>query len=576
MAGPFDASSQIDPSVLARLGIQLPPGVDPNAPNSTPATPPQNYTPSQASDAQNTQQVHDLVAGAKAPAGLPNGGLDLGAIQKALRPAGETFNPAPKAAPAQQGVGGVPGATGRVDTGYVAPRGGGRPGTNPMVAYGQGVDASQQRQNEILGQQGDAEQQHVDNVTKLGNQLGDVYQNAADNAGHINDAKNQAIQMASTSMQQTEKDLQDKMADIKDIDPERWYNSKSTFGKIMNHIALGLGTFGAKYTGHNSALDIMQDQIHSDIAAQQKNREQQWQKIHEGNELAKNKWARAQYVADQSDKDVQLGWKKADALVEMTKARNVGPEAQANLSNLQAGIQGKMEENNQKMFQTRLQVAQAIAAAQAAGAGGMDQQAFKFHQERVKEWDKLNTEGKATTQAPTWEETRRLFYGRGGAAPPAQGLGGSASLESLPKERRERAVVLDDGSVHLAPSKEAAEEFRKNSSHANDALAGLDEVIGQRQKNGGGTLSGQQTKLLNGRLASVIPSINETQGLSRFTELEKKMIEQGLPEDANAYSPMGTVEAQLQATRNLVSGRKARMYKDIGLQPLPEIKSTAR
>jgi len=63
---------------------------------------------------------------------------------------------------------------------------------------------------------------------------------------------------------------------LSEIDPDRFWNSKSTFQKILGAISIGMGAVGGALTktGGNAALDIINKAIDNDINAQKVNNEQ--------------------------------------------------------------------------------------------------------------------------------------------------------------------------------------------------------------------------------------------------------------------------------------------------------------
>ena len=92
-------------------------------------------------------------------------------------------------------------------------------------------------------------------------------------------AEEEAQKKKIQSLAERQKKLQDQIIEedneLKSIDPDRFWNDKSTGQKVMATIGLILGGIGSGLTGQpNAALQVLQNQIDKDIESQKLNAEQ--------------------------------------------------------------------------------------------------------------------------------------------------------------------------------------------------------------------------------------------------------------------------------------------------------------
>lgn len=98
-----------------------------------------------------------------------------------------------------------------------------------------------------------------------------------------------------------------KQAAAEKIDPEHYWNTKSTGTKIGLALAMGLGELGAHMPhvsggGQNLAGQLIQQAIQRDVESQKDNIANKWKAVSEGTDLAKNKIGLGNYMSDQMDK----------------------------------------------------------------------------------------------------------------------------------------------------------------------------------------------------------------------------------------------------------------------------------
>jgi len=148
------------------------------------------------------------------------------------------------------------------------------------------------------------------------------------------------------------------------IDPERWWNSKSTGGKILAGIGMILGGFGGglAHTGRNPALEQINRAIDADIASQKSNIEKNFKVISELHGLDNDAFNRNQH---------ELAWKNnfRMAALEHVKLDLATQAAKSNSEmvkqNAKEGILKVSAEQNEIRNKLYLQ---GVAAAQASAA----------------------------------------------------------------------------------------------------------------------------------------------------------------------------------------------------------------
>lgn len=123
------------------------------------------------------------------------------------------------------------------------------------------------------------------------------------------------------------------------IDPDRFWNNKTTDEKVMANIGLALGAFAAGFKGgRNHALDMLNSQIDRDIDAQKKN----WEISASGADAKKSAFSMAmQQTGDARAAEAIARAGIADAVkykVEAMAAKAKGTEAQNNARTLMAAL----------------------------------------------------------------------------------------------------------------------------------------------------------------------------------------------------------------------------------------------
>lgn len=99
----------------------------------------------------------------------------------------------------------------------------------------------------------------------------------------LNEGARPALLRAQVDAERRDNEIRQMIQDARkqQVDPDRWWNNKSTGGKVLAGIGLILGGFGGGLarTGRNPAMDVMNKAIDDDIKAQESNIKQNWQAI---------------------------------------------------------------------------------------------------------------------------------------------------------------------------------------------------------------------------------------------------------------------------------------------------------
>lgn len=285
--------------------------------------------------------------------------------------------------------------------------------------------------------------------------------------------RQQHIEQASQTYQQATKQVQDQMNAIKHVDPDRWWNKQDTAQKMVRGIAMAFGAFGATLskTGQNYAQQYIQHAIDADNEAQKTDIESDWKKISHGTELAKDEWAKSQWIADQSDKSKLLAIEKAKNVIGGYAAQATSADAQAKLAQINAALTKDQGELGKGMTQRYFQFQQAQAAAAAGSAGGPNASDVKAYQDMSKEWDKLEAEGKL---APGARQGFNAWYNQSRMGRVVSGSGPAGSTDPLagvdPKNREQATKELEKISQYNADKAAFDNQADKLGSESRNVL----------------------------------------------------------------------------------------------------------
>ncbi len=237
----------------------------------------------------------------------------------------------------------------------------------------------------------------------------DALQQQAKEVGDIHQQELEHQARSTASMQGVEAEIKARMAAIKDVDPDRYWNSKSTGNKITTAIGVALGQLGAAMPhtgggGKNPAMELLQSGIENDVKAQQKNIDNEWKKVSTVHELGGDAMKEAAFKSDRLDKAKIEAGEKAKLVIGQYAAQTQSAQAQAELAKLSIGVQQQWVDGPKVEMDKRrvgfLQ-AQAMQAAQAAGAGQPSPEAQKAYHAYAAKMDEENAKNRADNKPET-------------------------------------------------------------------------------------------------------------------------------------------------------------------------------
>lgn len=407
-----------------------------------------------------------------------------------------------------------------------APEAGHMPQTALVAPQSTGPDARTQQANsdvgQIMGGMGQ-EQKGLSDSFKVGQKQAD------EAAGFIHQARlqNEAMEAqrqqvedarqaeANTQYQKVQK-AADEAAQAGKIDPNHFWESRSTGQKIMAAIGIALGGIGGGLSGHggNVAMDVINKAIDRDIDAQKFNASHKQSTFQ--NQMGIYGMMRQRFGDE----------RQAEAATRMAYLQNV----EMQLKDTAAKYQSPEMQAKFNMLAGQLQQRQG-ALAQQIHASAYQQAAM-----------------------------RQLAGG---------GAGSGAALAVLPKDVQERVVPINGGASHgLAYSEPAATEARAVSSAADNVHQIIREMRDLKDQGGKrllpyGTLAGK-AQALQSRL---IPAINEMAGLKRLSEEDIKNISKQIPDPGSWMSDK--TDALLSGLEQSVRDRTESYYRNnlMGYQP---------
>jgi hypothetical protein len=459
-APPVPASGLVSPG--AALAAQAN-GLGPSAP-ATPfdvgqANDPNIATKDLSPGAAKARAIIATMKGADARAAdIARGGDGQGGGKVSIAPpaptppvAGSTAGVTPIGAQPGTPGAGVAAAPTKVDPGFIPARPAG-PNTGLMAAQ---KSALQQMGESDKRTQGALEGAKDMNAAASGSQedLGFGAQaavaTAQDAAAKIQTQRDQQLQDSATKEAGLVKAAQDRAAALPKEDPKRWWNNKSAGDKVLTGIGLALGTFGSSFTKTpNVAYQMMQDGIAKDVEAQRQNNENEWKKITQGTQLAKDERAKGEWLDTRGREDQHFAYEKAKETIAGYSAKATSDEQRAKLAQLSAGLTQQQEQLTQAGIQRNLAAAQAAAVASAGGGGGPTVKDLQAYRDTAKEWDKLEAEGKLAPGARVGfqEWFNRSGMGRVTSTPGAPGAATgvtpavAADLAKKAAERKQQAA----------------------------------------------------------------------------------------------------------------------------------------
>lgn len=390
----------------------------------------------------------------------------------------------------------------------------------------QAPDDRQVQQNSDIGQitKGMAqERQGISQEFKAGQQQAD------EAAGFIHQARvhqevaevqrqkmEEQRQTEATAQYQKVQQAADQAAQASKINPNQFWESRSTPQKIMAAIGIALGGIGGGLSGHggNAAMDVINKAIDRDIDAQKFNANQKQAAFQ--NQMGVYNVMRSKFGDERTaEAATRLAYmQNVEMQLKETAAKYQSPEMQAKFNMMMGKVQ---QQQGALMQQIHASAYQMAAMRQLTGGGS----------------------------------------------------GSAAALAALPKDVQERVVPMNGGTSHgIAYSAEGAKSVREVSSAADNIHQIINEMRELKEQGGKrllpyGTLA-SRSQALQSRL---IPAINELAGLKRLSEEDIKNITKQIP-DAGSWMSDKT-DAMLSGLEQSVHDRTESYYRNnlMGYRP---------
>lgn len=426
-------------------------------------------------------------------------------------------------------------------------------------------------------------------------QEADVKQKAAEDFQKQQEASQLALAKAMKDADARDAALRAKIAaaNAEKIDPERYWNSRSTGGKILAGIGIILGGMGQGLMrrGENPAMQVINKAIDDDIAAQKGHIENSWKAISQQHELDDNSLNRELH---------KQTWENhyRNGALEHTKLQLEGIAAKTQSDVVKQNALIGMQDISDQQLKIRNQ--QYLLGAQAALAGQAKmEQLSKRYTDKVTEIAKEKNVDTAEAEqfAAELPEFRPLFAN--GNLPPSvmmkKQLQQEAALEALklqqpqpasPEEQekagtsftkpgmspeeamktvlsnpkyaglakmggvlvpdvegqarrqeKEDALTVNFGDeTKKAPTVKDAEQWTSTISSYNKAIGIIDELIRERNKAGGGSFSPTKTAEMYGAAKYASASLASLESSGKISGQLIRSVQDILPKDPNAYN----------------------------------------
>lgn len=297
------------------------------------------------------------------------------------------------------------------------------------------------------------------------------------------------------------------------LDPDRYWASMSTGGKISSAIGMILGGLGAGLShGPNLAMAVIDKAIDRDIDAQKL-------------EIGKKQNALAHYMQETGDIRLAQQLAKADArdvfAAQLSAAalKFGGPQAQAALEQQIGALR-------QKNVVDRMNVSEME---------------FKMGQER-----------QAAREA---EALKAATAAAGGITP--------QSLALYPKEVRERAVVAN-GRVVLAPSPERAKEAQAAIGQFDAITKALARAREMQRQDPHGVIDRSKQAKADSIHSQLLAAGKELFKLGALSDADFKLMNDMVPNVASLTPFAGATAAKLEELQNLITDRMQATLSGIG------------
>lgn len=386
----------------------------------------------------------------------------------------------------------------------------------------------------------------------------------------------QALEMATQRSDQIRSRINEQST--KEVDPNHYWNSKSTGSKVL----AGIGVFlsGAE-AGRNTAMDQINKAIDRDIDAQKTNRDNSWKAINEVHSLNNEDWARAMH------NDVFQTQSRLAGL-EVVKTQLAAAGAKSQSISVQNNAREAMAKIDDDITKQRTILGQQMAAAAAASGARLDALAkeartktddlsksyvsqgytpddaaakarehvdLQFPMLRGTPYASAGQQYDASLKNATSILMKKQGLSREDAEKTARDLMNKAGMKDpyaigggtlVSKEDKEKAITFN-GQTVIAPSKEVANKYREESQAFLGMTGALNELRKIRGENNGGTLSpDQQSRVaqLNATLIAQLGKLNQT---GVMNESEVKRMSALIPDATDFNMPWKDVQARLDS-----------------------------
>ena len=304
------------------------------------------------------------------------------------------------------------------------------------------------------------------------------------------------------------------------IDPNHWWNSKSTGSKIASSIGMFLMGLGG---GSRIAMDHMHKAIDADIDAQKENISQNWKEIQAQHGLDESANNRANHELEWKNQFRVASMEVVKQQLAAAAARSQNPMNQANA---QMAIQDINKQQDDVRYQSWQLRQKALMASSAAGQVMKDRLRKEVEEARKQQVELMNNSAAPMSEKDASATVARMhpdlvqygMWGSGGAqmnatAPTTTAEKNAARVEEKDLESRSVTLPKDlGGGTAVARDAAAAKDFSERVGTTASWLKKLDRVeqlqadwkAGKLDASGAAeweALSGDMTNTMNGTFA---------------------------------------------------------------------------
>lgn len=388
-----------------------------------------------------------------------------------------------------------------------APASSGPAPVNPMDKYAKGIDRA------YVQQQG-AAQAGADAAKNLADETARALQDHQFNAEKLeaDRVQREAARQAQYEKEVGEYDTLSKQLLNAKVDPDRYWNSRSTGQKVLASISLFLGGLGGGVSGKggNVGLDIINKAIDADIDSQKSDLDR-LQKVG-GMKQTVLSMMRDKFTDERQAESATKAFHLDQTVMKLKEvaARNKGPEVQAQVD----GLIGQLE-------------------AQKMGLLAGFEQASK---------------------------AKQVMLGGGQQLPPG------VDVETLPADQRERYVT----GMGLATTKEGAKEMMKLKASTDGSTQMLGELIKLTHKTGKSI--NPETKQYAESLSAMLKGqVREgVLGPGTVNESERKVLDNLIKDPTAIFSMDGVSRMALQTVMDRLQANLMNNAKAHGLRPVSQ------